>query len=220
MSNARWRVAAVVLVASMSLAGAAPAQSPGESDRNFGLRLDIVGGSGKPANDILGAGLFGHYRLNDRWWLGLALDHSPGFDVERPYEFLGLRGAGDEEEVDADGTMTSLLAWIERVYERPGRMEWFWGVGGGAATVDVDDITGPLAGGGSYAIANDVGTELIATASGGLRLKFGARWAFELALRLDQHFTDWTVTDRVSGRSAQLDDYLVKGGHLGLLYRF
>jgi hypothetical protein len=217
MSTARWRVAAVVLVG-LSCVGAAQAQSSG-SDRNFGLRLDIVGGSGKPANDILGAGLFGHYRLNERWWLGLAVDHSPGFDVERPYEFLGLRGAG-EEEVDADGTMTSLLAWIERVYERPGRTEWFWGVGGGAATVDVDDIAGPLANGGSYAITNDVGTELIATASGGLRLRFGARWAFEVALRLDQHFTDWTVTDRISGRSTQLDDYLVKGGHLGLLYRF
>jgi hypothetical protein len=217
MSNARWSVAAVALVG-VFFVGAAQAQSSA-SDRNFGLRLNIVGGSGKPANDILGAGLFGHYRLNDRWWLGLAVDHSPGFDVERPYEFLGLRGAG-EEEVDADGTMTSLLAWIERVYDRPGRMEWFWGVGGGAATVDVDDIAGPLASGGSYAITNDVGTELIATASGGLRWRFGARWAFEVALRLDQHFTDWTVTDRISGRGTQLDDYLVKGGHLGLLYRF
>ncbi len=219
MSNARWRFAAVLLVG-LSCVEATRAQSPAALDRNLGLRLDIVGGSGKPANDILGAGLFGHYRLNDRWWLGLAVDHSPGFDVERPYEFLGLRGAGDAEEVDAEGTMTSLVAWIERVYERPGRTEWFWGVGAGAATVDVDDVAGPLEGGGTYAITNDVGTELIATASGGLRWKLGGRWAFEIGLRLDQHFTDWTVTDRISGRSAQIDDYLVKGGHLGLLYRF
>jgi hypothetical protein len=219
MSNARWRVAAVVLVVALSLVGPAQAQSPG-FDRNIGLRLNIVTGDGEPTNDIPGGGLFGHYRLNDRWWLGLALDHSPGFDVERPFEILGLASAAPDEEVDADGTMTTFLAWIERVYDRPGRMEWFWGVGGGGGTVDVDDLIGRRLGGGTYNIVNDVGTELLATASGGFRVDLGSLWAFEFALRLDQHFTDWTVTDRVSGRSATVDDYLLKGGHFGFLYRF
>lgn len=79
------------------------------------------------------------------------------------------------------------------------------------------DVVGRLAGGGDDV---GVGTELLASAGAGLRLRFAARWALELAFRADHHFTDWTVTDRVSGRTTDLDDYTVKGFDLGLSYRF
>ena len=49
---------------------------------------------------------------------------------------------------------------------------------------------------------------------------FGERFLFEPALRLDQHFADWDVTDRVSGATASIDDYLLKGVHLAFAYRF
>lgn len=187
----------------------------------LGARANIVGGDGEPANDILGGGVYGRFRLGGAWLLGVAVDHSPGFDVERPYEFLGLVGEPAAGEIDADGTMTSLVAWIERDHGRPGgRLEWFWGLGGGGAEVDVDPITGPLAGGGAYDITQEVGTEWIAAGLAGLRVRFGGAWAFETGLRLEQHFTDWTVTDRVSGRTVSLDDYQVRGVHLGLGYRF
>lgn len=210
------KITAALLVG-LFVFGTAQAQDAGFE---VGFRLNAVGSDGEPTNDMLGAGVFGRFRLNDRWRLGLALDHSPEFDVERPYEFIGLVGAASAGEVDASGTSTAFLAWIERVYERPGRLEWFWGLGGGVATVDVDDVAGPLAGGGTYDITEEVGTEILATASAGLRFRLGARWALETALRLDQHFTDWTVTDRVSGRTGELDDYLIKGAHIGLAYRF
>ncbi len=220
MPRARLHLVAAALAATLCLPGAGQAQN---EDRAFslGLRADVVGADGEPSNDILGAGVAGRHRLSDRWWLGAAIDHSPGFDVERPYEFLGLTGAAAAGEVDAEGTATAVSAWIERVHGRPGgRLEWFWGLGLGLAAVDVEDVSGPLEGGGVYDIRNEVGTEVLAGASGGLRLRLGARWAFEAALRADQHFTDWTTTDRVSGRTATLDDYLVKGGHLGLIVRF
>ncbi len=86
--------------------------------------------------------------------------------------------------------------------------------------MDVDPVSGPLAGGGSYDITTDVGTEILACASGGLRVHLGSSWALEAALRLDQHFTDWTVTDQLSGTTGQVDDYLAKGGHLGISFRF
>ena len=38
--------------------------------------------------------------------------------------------------------------------------------------------------------------------------------------RLDQHFADWDITDRVSGATASIDDYLLKGVHLAFAYRF
>lgn len=213
------RLIAAVFLAGFFFCGSVQAQ---ESSRfEAGLRLDVLVADGEPANDMPSAGVFGRYRLSDRWRLGFALDHSPEFDVERPYEFIGLVGAASAGEVDAKGTSTSFLAWIERVYERPGRrLEWFWGVGAGISTVDVEDVAGPLEGGGTYDITQEVGTELLASASGGLRWRFAQRWAFEAALRLDQHFTDWTVTDRVSGRTAALDDYLVQGAHFGLAHRF
>src|SRR5688572_12008708 len=92
-----------------------------EEDRcELGLRLGAVAADGEPTNDIMGGGVYGRYRLNDRWRLGVAVDHSPDFDVERPYEFLGLVGDPAAGEVDAAGTSTNVLAWIERSSARPG----------------------------------------------------------------------------------------------------
>ena len=75
-------------------------------------------------------------------------------------------------------------------------------------------------GGGSFDIAIDAGTEWVASASVGLRVRVGERFLFEPALRLDQHFADWDITDRASGTSASIDDYLLSGVHLAFAYRF
>ena len=193
-----------------------------EADRfELGVRLGAVAADGEPTNDIMGGGVYGRYRLSDRWRLGVAVDHSPDFDVERPYEFLGLVGDPAAGEVDAAGTSTNLLAWIERAHPRPGgRWEWFWGAGGGVGFVDVEAVSGPLAAGGRYEIVEEVGTELLLIALAGLRFRLGTAWSLEAALRAEQHHTDWTVTDRRSGRSVDLDDYLTTGGHVGIAYRF
>ena len=61
---------------------------------------------------------------------------------------------------------------------------------------------------------------LVAASLAGLRVRLGRAWLLEAALRADQHFTDWTVTDRVSGRTGEFDDYLVKGVHVGLQFGF
>ncbi len=222
--NTACRLVTAALFAGIFFTGTARAQGAGAVPPHrveVGVRFDAIVADGEPANDMLGYGVFGRYRLSDRWRLGLAIDHAPEFDVERPNEFLGLAGDGSVGDIDAKSTSTALTAWIERVYERPlRRLEWFWGAGGGFATVDVDDVTGPLAGGGTYDITQEVGMEILVGASAGFRFRFAERWALEAALRLDHHLTDWTVTDRVSGRTTDLDDYLAKGAHFGLSYRF
>jgi len=148
----------------------------------------------------------------------LYLDHSAKFDVERPYEFLGLVG---DSEVDATGTSTTLAVAIERFYSHSERrLQWFWTAGAGFGIVDVDDVQGTLAGGGTYDIRQEVDSELLLSLSGGPRWHLGEDWSVELALRLDWHATDWTVTDRVSGASSTIDDYLVRGIHVGVAYRF
>ena len=186
-----------------------------------GIRLNIIGGSGKPTNDVLGYGVLGRYRLDDRWTLALGVDISDEFDIERTPELVGLEQDPDAPVIDSTGSSEGLNAWIERRYGGDDRrLQWFWTVGAGVNSVDVDDQAGPLAGGGSFDIAIDAGTEWVASASVGLRVRVGERFLFEPALRLDQHFADWDVTDRGSGTTASIDDYVLKGVHLAFAYRF
>lgn len=193
-------------------------QSPALA-HDFGVRGIITGADGVPANDIPGYGAFGHWRLNERWSLGLAVDRTD-YDFERPAEIVGLRQDPNVEDIDAIAEATILSAWIERTYPRPGRLEWFWGAGLGYASLDVPDATGPLEGGGTFDVRTEVDSEVIASFLGGLHLRLGERWIVELALRADQHFADWQVTDRISGNRGAVDDYRALGGHFGIGFRF
>ncbi len=197
---------------------------PGDSvaadgDFDLGLRGIVVGAGGEPANDMMGYGLFGRYHLNDRWVLGFSVE-SLGFDAERPYEFIGI--VGDPAfEIDSTTDSTSVNVWIERVYTNSSsRLEWFWGAGVGFASLDAEDITGPTADGGTYYLVTDIGMETLLSGSAGMRVLFGGHWYFEAALRADQHFTDWTIVDEVSGITGTVGDYFSWGGNLGVGFRF
>lgn len=194
------------------------AQEDGRFD--LGARAVLVGADGVPANDIPGYGVFGHYRLNDRWKLGVAVDTAE-FDFEQPARILGLKQSESVEAFDVKAESTTVSAWIERTFGRPeGRAEWFLGAGLGFASLDVPDAIGPLQGGGQFSIVTEADTEFVAQLLGGVRFRFGRRLALELALRADQHFADWQMEDRVSGRTGAIDDYFAYGGHLGLSFRF
>lgn len=187
---------------------------------DLGVRGIITAGDGEPANDIPGYGVFGHWRMSDQWSIGFAVDRTE-YDFEEPARLVGLRQDPDIEPVDtiAEGTVVS--AWIERTYPRPaGRLDWFWGAGLGFASIDVPDAVGPLEGGGTFDIRTEADSEVIVSLLGGLHRRLGERWIFELALRADQHFADWQVTDRVSGNRGAVGDYRALGGHFGLLFRF
>ena len=218
-------IAATFLIATLGvLAAPAGAQDDPRSDAtrfDLGLRAVLTGGSGEPANDVPGGGAFGRWRLNDRWSLGLALDQA-SFDVEEPAGILGLPQLPEEQlsPIDVKAEATTVSAWAQRDYRRGRRASWFWGLGLGISTLDVPDATGPLLGGGTFDIRTEADTELLASASAGWRRELGRRWMLELAARADQHFADWTLTDRVSGRTAAIDDWLAWGGHLGLGARF
>jgi len=143
------------------------------------------------------------------------------FDIERTPELVGLAQDPDAPVIDSKGWSEGLNAWIERRYGGDDRrLQWFWTAGAGINSVDVEDQAGQLAGGGTFDVAIDAGTELVASASVGLRVRFGQRFLFEPALRFDQHFADWDITDRVSGATASIDDYLLSGVHLAFAYRF
>jgi hypothetical protein len=202
-------------------AAAEPLAAQEPSRWEAGARLNFVGGSGKPSNDILGFGLFGRYRLGSHWSVGLGLDLADEFDVERTPDLLGLARDPEAPVIDSTGSSEALNAWVERRYGDDGRrLQWFWTVGAGINSVDVEDQTGPLAGGGVFDVTIDAGTELLVSASAGARVRLGRRFLFEPALRFDQHFADWELRDRVSGATSTIDDYLVRGVHLAFVYRF
>jgi hypothetical protein len=201
----------------LSCATEAVAQEP-ERKLSLGLRANILGGTGKPVNDTLGYGIFGRYRLSERWLVGFGVDIASGFDVEEPEKFVGLVQDPSVAVIDASGESYTFMAWIEREYTRDSaKWSWFWTLGLGYASVSVDDVQGPLESGGSFDLTFDVSSEFVLSGSGGVRYGIGSTWKLEAAFRLDQRFADWQVTDRVSGATGTIDDYLIRGFTLGVV---
>lgn len=201
------------------LAAAPAAAADGAFD--LGVRANILVGNGEPTNDMLGYGLFARFRVGEGWRVGVGVDHSPEFDVEGIADLVGQTQDPAAEVIDAKASSTVVRAWLERSYPNAsGRFEWFWTVGAGIANVEVDEVSGPRAGGGTFTVDTDAGTEILAAGSLGLRWFFVRRVALEVAGRLDYHFADWALEERVSGATATVDDYLVTGGHVGLTFRF
>lgn len=103
-----------------------------------------------PANDTLGFGLFGRYRLNDRWLVGFGVDVATGYDVEEPEKLVGLVQDPSIDVIDANADSYTFMGWIEREYSRDtSKWSWFWTIGLGYSSVSVDDVQGPLEGGGT-----------------------------------------------------------------------
>ena len=208
-----------IVIALFCLTAAPAAAADGALD--LGVRANVLVGNGEPTNDMLGYGLFARFRVGSGWRLGVGVDHSPEFDVEGIAGLVGQTQDPAVEVIDATGSSTVVRAWLERSYPNAsGRFEWFWTVGAGVANVEVDDVSGPRAGGGTFSVDTDAGTEILAAGSLGLRWFFVRQVALEVAGRLDYHFADWDLVESVSGATATVDDYLVTGGHVGLTFRF
>ncbi len=199
----------------------APAMGAAQSGRlDLGLRGILLVADGEPANDIPGQGVFAHYQLGQRWWLGVAVDRAE-YDFEQPAKIVGIAQDPALEPVDVLAESTTLSLWLERRHLRQGSaMSWFWGAGLGLASIDVPDAVAARADGGTFHVRTEVSTEVIAGLTAGLRRDLGRRWFVELGLHAEQHFADWQLTDTVSGARGAVDDYFTMGGHLGVGFRF
>ena len=194
------------------------AQTPGTFE--VGVRPFIVGAGGEPANDIIGAGIFGRYRLSEAWLIAAAVE-SAEYDFERPALLLGINQDPNVETVDAPTSATTFTVWAEREFGKPGgATRWYVGFGAGYSSVDVDTVTGPVDGGGTFEIVTDPGSEMLVIGSAGVRRYFGEHFGLELGLRLDQHFADWNVEDTVSGATGTVDSYTAWGAQGSILFRF
>lgn len=193
-------------------------QAAEDSTYELTTRLNLMGGNGEPTNDILGFGFALHRKLSDDWYLGLSLDHSSEFDIERPYKILGIDA---DSENDAVASMTTLSAVAERRYKL-GSETWtgFWNLGLGFAQMDADNAQGDVEGGGTYDIEVDADTDTVLMAGAGFLQRLGENWSARYEASFERHFADWTVTDNVSGKTDSYGDFSIIGLRLGLTYRF
>ena len=178
-------------------------------------RLNIMGSTGKPTNDILGYGIALHRKLSDQWYLGINLDYSPEFDFEEPSDLVDLRST---EVVDAVGTMTMITVVAERRYQQDENWTLFWHVGGGINEIDLDNAEGDVVGGGSYDIATDVDTEIILIAGVGWLQRLNKKWSARYELSAESHNGGWDLEDKTSGNTGKIDEYGVYGLRFGLTY--
>lgn len=189
-----------------------------DADYELSARLNLVGATGTPSNDILGYGLIVHRRLTDDWQLGVSIEHSPEFDVERPNELLDIDSTS---ETDAVASMTMLTAVAERRYALgDGNWTGFWNLGVGVASIDSDNARGDVEGGGRFDIEVDADTETVLLGGAGFMQRLSENWSARYEATIERHFADWTVTDRVTGASDSYGDYTVSGIRLGVNYRF
>lgn len=207
-------VSLLLLLAATLLQSPAAAQ---DGRFELGFRGLIVLGKGTPANDMIGEGLVGRFKLNDEWLFGVALDHVK-FDYETPNRALGIAATS---VVDGINEWSRFSAFAERRYDGARAWDWHWLAGIGSASVDdVANVAGQRVGGGTFDIATTADTELHVFGGGGLHREIGSRWLLETSLTLEHHATDYELTDRVSGARGTIGSQSVYGIALGINYRF
>jgi hypothetical protein len=217
MNQMQHKVTAIAIFAMCLLSLPAHAE---ESKFEIGLRANVLLGDGIPANDILGVGVIGRYGLNDGWFIGYGLDMYD-YDYERPASYLGIGQDPNEDVIDAAADATVFNGSIGRLYNQTNRgFDWFWTLGVGYSLANVEDVSGPTDTGGTFDLTFDVSNEIHLMATLGSSFNFSESWSASFAARLEHHFMDVLVTDRVTGETAKIDSQSPVGAYLSLNYRF
>ena len=93
-------------------------------------------------------------------------------------------------------------------------------LGLGFASVSVDDASGSTDTGGTFDLTFDAGNEIHLMGTLGTSYNFSKRWSTSFAARVEHHFMDVLITDRVTGATAKIDAETYTGAYLSLNYRF
>lgn len=190
------------------------------SDFSMGAHANIVGGRGEPSNDVPGIGIIANHPINDQWFMDIELIHSEA-DFERPWKPLGLLQDPAVKTIDAVYTSNALLFHLGQNIEMDSTtLAAYWTAGIGINSIDVDDVSGPLDGGGTFNITTDPGTETLLGMKVGIRQKLGINWSANYALRFDYHLANWVVTDTISATTTSIDNYSSYGLLVGISRQF
>lgn len=205
-----------VVIVCASLLATSNRTFAGDEIYSIGFRGNVMAEDGEPANDLLGFGVYGKYRLEDGWAIGVGVDLYI-YDFENPSEFIGLQGT---EIIDAEATNTQVNIWGEKSYQWGDATKWYWGAGFGVAIVSIDPASGDLISGGTYDITTNTSSELVTMAMLGMTWRFGQYIETDVSASVEHHSGKWEVTDKVSGITKTLDGYTPIGLRLGVNYYF
>lgn len=191
-----------------------------ETKFEVGLRGNVLLGDGVPANDILGFGVIGRYYFRDGWFAAATVD-TYEYDFERPSKIVGIPQDPAVKDIDASASNTVLSGLVGRRYGDSSRgFNWFWTAGLGVGFPDVDDVGGPRAAGGTFDLTFDAKTEVHISGSLGSSYHFTPAWSVTFAARVEHHFMDIQITDRVTGSTANVDSQSPVGAYLSVNYGF
>lgn len=212
---------AVVLSALVVIGTGADGVPAGDGPWEGALRYAVTNGGGEPAADMPNLGIFVRRSVGERWRFAAALDKVE-FDFEGPANYLGLEQDFDQlKTVDAKVQGFMVSGWAERAFGRKAaRFGWFVRGGIGFSSTSADDARGPLVGGGSFDITTDTGLDIVPSVGAGMRWALGRSWGLELEARVDHHFADWSVEDRVSGAKATIGSFTAPGAGISVTRRF
>lgn len=178
-----------------------------------GYRVELLNANGEPANDMMGSGAFVRYRVTDAYQVEAAFEYIE-YDFESPQQYLGY-SASTTDDADERTRLTLVSLKVERAWgKREQRIRPFAFLGLGMGYAAIDDITGS-ANGQTYDINAEGGIETVPACGIGIRYQ-RPRWAVDGGVKVERHISNWRLEDRVSGRTAELDDYTAWGAWLGL----
>lgn len=218
MNTCAWRLAAVLLALTSTSFSQDDAQEPAW---DIGYRAGVALGKGEPSNDLPIAGnLFVRRRFDERWALSAWIESAAG-DFEQPAKVVGLVQDPNVADIDADlSTLTFGLAGERTLWSSAGGSQLYGLLGVAYSSLDADDTSGALAGGGTFDITTDPGSEILGSLGLGYRWRLWKHVSLETLVRYDYHFADWEVRDTISGNTGSIDDYSTYAFLVGLSYSF
>jgi len=81
-------------------------------------------------------------------------------------------------------------------------------------------LSGPTASGGTFDLTFDAQTEVHISGSLGTSYRFTPAWSVTFAARVEHHFMDIQITDRVTSSTANVDSQSPVGAYLSVDYEF
>ena len=208
------------LISLLAFTSASPlVADPG--DWELGFQGNAMFGSGEPANDILGYGIFVKKQINQRAKVAGGIDIISGADFEDPALYLRIPTPAGTKPNDSKYDSTGLSVWYEQAFGSTINKGFFWKAGAGVSNASASTVTGATASGGTYSITTDPGTEFLVLGGLGYTTPIGkSDFLFTGSLDAQYNIADWEVTDTISGTSKSLGSYFVYGVKLGISYRF
>ena len=181
------------------------------------------GGPKSRAGDIQGYGVSLRRALGTApqtpWEIALILDHLE-YDLETPVHATGVEPRAGDEPVDQFTTVWRGQVELVRRLRMGHRWTPFLTAGAGIYAIDVPDVTGNTAAGGTF----ELRTESPTTA--GLSVGVGSEWrlwrniSFALGFSYAQTFTKYEVTEVRSGATGTISPFAPLGVGSQLIVRW